>query len=180
VKGFTDWLVWAYAWVKDHDLPNVFTVILWPLVLFWWATRKVNNVSNLLVSFTPLPDGIVVGKRYPAVAIFFENQTGSIVYINGPRIKDCSTLVQIPTVAVRDIGENLHPLAFHNGKTGIYEDHQITLQTGSKTQTAIAVTTEMQESFYRYKPSFFRRIFRRPKYFILEYTAMVGEKNIRS
>ena len=179
MKGFTDWFVGAYAWLKDHDLPNTFTfvvtIIFWPLALLWWAKRKVNNVSKLLVAFTSVP-AVTMSESFPAVAILFENQTGSVVYLNGPQIRNCSKRFTIPTEAVRDIGENAHPLSFLNRTTGVFQDHQATLQTSDKAQTVIAVTNQMPESFYRYKTPFLRRVFRRPKYFIMEYTAMVGEK----
>jgi hypothetical protein len=81
MKAFTDWLACVYAWVKDHDLPNAFTfivtVILWPLALIWWHTRKVNNIPKLLVSFIPPQphSGVALGSvRHPAVDIFFENR----------------------------------------------------------------------------------------------------------
>jgi hypothetical protein len=114
--------------------------------------------------------------QHPAVDIFFENQTGSVVYVNGPQLRNCSALFPIPKEAVRDIGENSHLLSFLNNVNDIYQDHQVTLQTNAKAQTVISVTTAMPEAFYHYKTSFLRRIFRQRKYFILEYAAMVGEK----
>lgn len=182
MKGFADWLACVYTWVKDHDLPNAFTFIvtaLWPLALIWWNAHKVNNIPRLLVSFIPPPPHIGValgGVEHPAVHILFENQTGSIVYVTGPQLRNCSALFPIPTEAVRDIGENSHPLSFLNNSNNVFQDHQVTLQTNGKAQTVISVTAPMPEAFYHYKTSFLRRIFRRRKYFILEYTAMVGER----
>jgi hypothetical protein len=183
MNALTNLLVNANSWAKSHDLSNwgvvIFTVILWPTVLslglLWWSRRKVNNISGLMISFTPSP-GVAMGGNFPAVTIFFENQTSSVVYVNGPQIRNCTERFQIPTEAVRDIGENAHPLSFLNRNTGIFEDHQTTLQTSGKAETVIAVTTQMPQSFYRYKTSLLRRIFRRPNYFIIEYTAMVGDR----
>jgi hypothetical protein len=62
---------------------------------------------------------------------------------------------------------------------GRFEGHQIILQTGeadAQATTGIAVQTAMQASFIQYRRSRLRRIFKRPKYFVLEYTAMVGDK----
>jgi hypothetical protein len=171
------WIASTYAWVKDNDLSNTFTFfvtfILWPLGLFWWTHRKVDNVPNLLIAFTPASP-ITIGRSFPAVGILFENQTGSIVYVTGPRLRNCSKLFLVPTEAVRDIGENAHPLSFWSGR--LFENHQATLQTSAKIETVMAVTTAMPDLFYRYKTPYLRRIFRRPKFFILEYTAMVGDK----
>jgi hypothetical protein len=179
---------WLFSWLltKDYDLTNwgVFflTVIFVPTVIFWWSARTKNKIPKLLVAFLPsLPDARVSLQEgssvaHPHVNISFENQTGSIVYVTGPQIRNCSKLFTVPTQAVRDIGENSHPLSFFNDTTKIYEDHQVTLQTGDKRATIMPVDVPMDDTFYRYRPSFIRRLCRRRKYFILEYTAMVGER----
>ena len=178
------WLTDTYTSVKDNDLPNTFTFvvasILWPLGVIWWHNRKVNSVSNLLVAFIEKPGPIGINNiPYPAVDIWFENQTGSIVYITGPRIRNCSTRFPVPTTAVRDIGENVHPLSFLSASDAIFRDHQATLQTSGKAQSVMPVTTRMPQEFYQYNTPRWRRILRHRKYFILEYTAMVGEKKYR-
>jgi hypothetical protein len=170
-----------FAWMREHDLPNwistLFAVIVWPLALFWWSRRKVNSVPRLLVSFTPRPQPLRIGSTsHPAVDILFENQTASVVYVNGPRIRNCTSLFPVPTIAVRDIGENAHPLSFVNPASGNYEDHQATLQTSGKVFTTMATTTTMSEAFYHHRAPMYRRLLRAPRYFIIEYTAMVGEK----
>jgi hypothetical protein len=184
LNSIADWLVNANAWAKSNDLSNwggvIFTVIAWPTVLslliLWWTTRKVNSISKLLVAFMPTDDITMGGASFPAVAILFENQTGSVVYVTGPRIRNCSRRFPIPTQAVRDIGHNWHPLSFWNTTANLFQDHQTTLQTSGKAQTTIAVMDGMPESFYRHETCRLRRLFRMPKYFIIEYTAMVGEK----
>ncbi len=38
----------VFDWLRDHDLPNWFTFLFslfgWPLVVYWWNTRKVQGV----------------------------------------------------------------------------------------------------------------------------------------
>jgi len=184
MKTFVDWLVCAYQWVKTNDLPNTFTFvvasILWPLGVIWWRTRKVTRIQNLLVSFMPAPSPITMnGVQHPAVGIQFENQTPSIVYLTGPRLRNCSKLFPIPATAVRDVGENVHPLSFLNTITGEFDQHQTTLQTSGKAQSTIAVVAPMPQSFYLYNPHWLRRFFRWQKYFVIQYTAMVGERKYR-
>ena len=120
------WLTDAYTWVKDNDLPNTFTFavtsIAWPLGVVWWHNHRVNSVSNLVVAFIESPTSITVnGINYPAVPIVFENQTGSIVYITGPRIRNCSGRFPVPTTAVRDVHSNVHPLSFRGAKRHRYK-----------------------------------------------------------
>jgi hypothetical protein len=170
MKAFLDW----YKWVKDNDLPNTLTVfvtsILWPVGLIWWRTRKVNRVRNLLVSFMPAPSPIIMnGVQHPAVNIQFENQTPSILYLTGPRIRNCSKLFPTPATAVRDVGENVHPLSFLDNATGAFKHHQTTLQTNDKAQSTIAVAASLPQSFYLYNTPWLRRFFRPRKYFMLEY-----------
>jgi hypothetical protein len=179
---------WLFSWLltKDYDLTNwgvfLMTVIFVPTVIFWWNARTVQKIPKLMVSFLPpLPDARLslqagTGTAHHSVNISFENQTGAIVYVTGPQIRNCSKLFTVPTEAVRDIGENSHPLSFYNDRTQIYEDHQVTLQTGEKRATIIAVDAPMDDTFYRYRPSLIRRWCGRPKYFILEYTAMVDKR----
>jgi hypothetical protein len=112
-------------------------------------------------------------------AILFENQTPSIVYVTGPRLRNWSKLFPVPMIAIRDVGENVHPLSFFNAASGLYQDHQVTLATNGKAESTIAVTSTMQASFYAYNTPWPRRVFRRRKYFVIEYTAMVGERKYR-
>ena len=62
----------AYNWMKANDLPNwiilLFTAIVWPIVLFAFRRKKVNNIPGLEVRFAP--GGMKMnGGSYRAVAI---------------------------------------------------------------------------------------------------------------
>jgi hypothetical protein len=41
------------------------------------------------------------------------------------------------------------------------------------------ITKAMEPEFYQYNTPLWRRLLRQPKYFVLEYTVMVGEKKYR-
>ena len=97
--------------MKSNDLPNwiviLFTAIVWPLVLFCWNRRRVNNIPGMEVRL--MPGNIVIdGHPKDAIAIDFINNTGSVVYLSGARILRCSSLFSIPIVTSRDIAENSH------------------------------------------------------------------------
>jgi hypothetical protein len=51
------------------------------------------------------------------------------------------------------------------------------LQTNDKALSVMAVVTEMPTEFYEYKTPTLRRLLRWPKYFIIEYAAMVAHKS---
>jgi len=170
--------VFIWEWLNKHDLPNwiifAFTAIVWPLVIYYWSKRKVKNIRNLEVSLAKASITIN-GNRYDAVDINFVNNTGSVVYINRPKITRCSKQFSVPVAATRDIAENAYDLLFMDSN-GDYVLREITLHTNKKTKTSIAVTQELPEQFYQFKPQWYRSVIRRGKYFVLEYTAMVGDK----
>lgn len=61
----------------------------------------------------------------------------------------------------------------------VFDHYECILQTdvaNGRAIAAIAVTAPMNEDFYSHRPGLLRRWFRRPKYFMLEYIIVVGEK----
>jgi hypothetical protein len=176
MPGEHHWVVESWVWVKENDLPNwvavLFTAILWPVVLFLWNHRRVNNIAHLEVQFAP---GKIQmhGQPHTAVSIDFTNHTGSVVYLTGARIKRCSRLFRVPIDASKDIAEGSYHLKFMD-ETGGFVHREQTLQTNQNAHTCIATTSELPESFYTYSAPWWRRAFRARKYFLLEYTAVVG------
>ena len=170
------WTIDLWNWTKANDLPNwivvAFTAVLWPLALLAWNRRKVNNVPNLEVRV--LPGNIEIGGNpHNAVAFDFTNHTGSVVYLAGGRIKKCTDLFSVPVDASRDIAEGSYHLSFMDANGG-FVHRELTLQTNQSSRTVIAVTALMTQEFYTYRAPWYRRLPRTPKYFILEYTAVVG------
>ena len=58
----------------------------------------------------------------------------------------------------------------------VYIEQELILQTNESAVTGIAVNQETTGTFYSFRPRLWRKLFRRPKYFLIEYIAMVGEK----
>ncbi len=176
MPGEEHWIVKAWTWARENDLPNwvavLFTAILWPVALFAWNHRRVNNIPLLEVRFAP-GEIRIDGNPYPAVAIDFTNHTGSVVYITGVRIKRCSSHFRVPIDASRDIAESSYHLKFMDQSGGFVHREQ-TLQTNQTARTCMPATSQPPESFYTYSAPWWRRAIRARKYFLLEYTAMVG------
>jgi hypothetical protein len=167
-----------WKWAKANDVPNwivfLFTAIVWPVALFVWQRRTVNNVSGLEVRFRA-GEMKINGHPHHAVAIEVINHTGSVVYLTGARIKDCSELFSVPLDASRDIAEGSYHLAFMNADGG-FTEREYTLQTNQAAYTGIAVVSALDESFYQYRAPWYKRLVRLRKYFVLEYVGMVGTK----
>lgn len=172
-------MIWL--WLKNNDLPNwitfAFTVIVWPLVIFYWSKRKVNNISNLEVSLAKASI-MIDGRDHSAIDINFLNNTGAVVYLTRARIKKCSQAFSVPIDASRDIAENSYELKFMDSN-GRYIHRQYTLQTDQTVKSSLAVAQPFPDSFYSYRAPWWRKFLRCRKYFILEYTAMVGDKRYK-
>jgi hypothetical protein len=177
MPGEQHWIVQVWAWTKENDLPNWMAVfvsaILWPVALFVWNHRRVNNIAHLEVQFAPGQIEIG-GKPHTAISIDFTNHTGSVVYLTGARIKRCSSLFRVPIDASRDIAESSYHMKFMDQLSGKFVHREQTLQTNQGAHTCMATTSDLPESFYTYTAPWWRRVFRVRKYFLLEYTAVVG------
>jgi hypothetical protein len=174
-------------YLRANDLPNWiifgFTGIAWPLVVFLYYRRKVNNIPNLIISLNQStmtitnstnPNGI----SYPTVQFNFKNNTGQIIYLANPRIVNCSKTFSIPVDASRGIGENSYELNFMDANSK-YTLQQYILQTDKIAVTGIAVNHQMSNDFFSYNPNWIHRRFYLIKYFKIEFTAMVGDKKYK-
>jgi hypothetical protein len=176
--------IWQY--LKDHDASNwfviIFSIFVWPAILsiffFWVANRKRQNVPHFLVTFTPTK--IQIGPDpHDAVLLTFINQTGSIVYLSRARLTEVQKTFPIPIAASRDMARGQRELVFLNPASQIHDHYECILQTDATNGRAIAsiaVKQQMDELFYSYRPAMLRRLLSCPKYFLLEYVVVVGEK----
>jgi hypothetical protein len=170
------WLLAAWNWLRANDLPNwlalAFTAVLWPVALLVWHRRKVQAAPGLEVHFKP--GTISIGQvSHAAVDVRMTNHTGSVVYVSGARIRKCSHAFPVPIDAARDVGDDSYHLKFIT-PSGAFELRETTLQTGESAQSCMPIAAALPEVFYTHRPSWLARRFRVPKYFVLEYTAMVG------
>jgi hypothetical protein len=172
----------SWQWLKDHDAPNwfviAFSLVLWPVLVsfagYWWYKRKIQGIPHLQVLQRPDKTKIN-GKLYDAVAFTFANGTGSVVYLSRVSLRECGRNFPVPPAAVKDISDGGHEIKFQN-QTGALIDRERLLHTGQNAETSIAVSQLMGNEFYSYRPGLLRRLFRRPKYFVLKYTVMVGNR----
>jgi hypothetical protein len=176
LTNFASWFADFWRWLRANDIPNwfavAFTIVLWPVALFSWQRRKVNGVRGLEVHFAPGQISIA-GQPYAAIDIQFTNHTGSVVYVSGVRVRNCSKSFVVPVEASRDIAENSYHLKFMNVE-GHFVMREETLQTSASAKTCMPVSGGMSTAFFTYSSPWYARLLRRRKYFVLEYTAMVG------
>lgn len=169
-------IVLLWEWARANDLPNwtatAFSLIVWPLVLVAWQRRRQNSIPGLEVHL--FPGKITIGDaQVPAVDIRFTNNTGSVVYVSGARIRACTSAFPVPTAAARDVSSDSYHLLFNYGN-GQFVHREVTLQTAGTAQTCMPTATPPDETFLRYRRSWLARLARKHMYFVLEYTALVG------
>ncbi len=165
-----------WTWARANDIPNwvavAFTGIAWPVTLFLWHRRKVNSVPGLEVHFAA--GSIKIGEKpHSAIDVQFTNHTGSVAYISGARIRSCTKAFQVPVEAARDIAQGSYHLKFMRDSPQFIL-REVTLQTSESAKTCMPASPGLANEFYTHAPSWAARLFRRQKYFVLEYTAMVG------
>lgn len=175
---------------KDHDASNwfaiTFSLVVWPSVLsaivYYWSRRKIQEIPHLVVSPIPGQSTNIGIQGYHAVGFTFVNDTGSVVYVRRVRLRERPKNFPIPPAAARDLSSGWHELKFAT-QGALLKDRERVLQTGDTAYTSIAVSHAMDNEFYSYRPGWFRRLFRNlfrlfhcPKYFVIEYTAMVGDR----
>lgn len=78
--------------------------------------------------------------------------------------------------AVKDLSGGWREIKFQGLNSNSLIDQERVLHTNLSAQTSIAVENPMDNEFYSYQPGWLRKFLRRPKYFVIEFTAMVGER----
>ena len=170
------WIATVWAWARANDIPNwlavALTSVFWPIALILWQHRKVNGVHGLEVHFAA--GDIKIGdKPFPAIDVQFTNHTGAVVYVSGVRVRGCTQDFAVPVEASRDVAENSYHLKFMDDQ-GRFVNREVTLQTSTSAKTCMPAPSSLPAKFFTYRPSWLVRRLRRRKYFLLEYTAMVG------
>ncbi len=167
----------AWRWFHENDMPNWFSIIVWPLILFWWSRRTVSSVPNLEVS---LKRGATsIGKQqFPATDWHFLNNTGSIVYLTNVAVRKCTGEFVVRPEASRDIVRGSHELKFSVGDGNLIE-RQIIMQTDTVHGSSLAMQSPVTDEFLSYKQEFWRALLKQPKFFCLEYTVLVGNKRYK-
>jgi hypothetical protein len=96
-------IMYAWKWLKDNDAPNwfavAFSLIVWPIILYWLGNRKRQGVRHLEVFPHVIP--LTIGnQQVPGVELEFANLTGTIVYLNRVRLhQSCCRKFDIATVS---------------------------------------------------------------------------------
>lgn len=168
--------------LNSHDPPNWFTLafslVIWPIALYLWHNRRIQGVPHLEIIPRQGQTAIVAdgqAENFTSAELIFTNRTGRVVYLSRARFRPNRRRINIPQVAARDLTDGWYELKFVNNQTQMLDRHECILQTNAVTMANIAITKPLDMDFFVHKSSWLRRRFQAPKYFMLEYAAMVGD-----
>ncbi|MBN2396524.1 MAG: hypothetical protein JXC36_08730 [Candidatus Atribacteria bacterium] len=169
-----------FSWLKGKDLPNyvclILSAIIIPLINNWWKKREVGNIPNLQISLSFGTMGMG-NQQYPCINIKFLNNTTSSIYLLGVRLLKASKLFKVSPNAEKNSADGSYILRFPNSE-GILSERQVALDTNKSASTCLALM-KVVDGITEFNPSFFCKLIHWRKYFILKYTALVGEKLYR-
>lgn len=146
------------------------------------SVRSLPTVSGVSSVSLPATDAASSGgvheanleRRYEGARIEFCNKTGSVLYVTHARISKCTKNFSVHKHADTDIVQGDSELKFTDGEEYILRE--VILQTDDVARTCIALSHQFQkEESYRCSP-IWRRVLRRPKYFILECVVLNGTR----
>lgn len=161
--------------LNKYDLPNWLIAFAWPLFLFYWYRRNVSGAPGLNVFLSP--DHTNMGNiQCDALVFRFVNNTGSVVYITNIRLFAGSQRI-IHASADKDFSTNSYELKFLNGEN--FELRQITIHTDNYGITFIPLSQHASKELLTFSHSKWRSLFGFPKFFRLEYTALVDDSRYR-
>ena len=172
-------------WLRANDLPNWIATILGfaisavaSLFTYWFQKRRSRNAPNLEVCLEP-GEGTISGEKSPLLSFKFINKTGKTVYLKNPSLRHCTKSLPLHERTREDSATGSCELKFRNHHTGYFELRHYILQTDDECETAIYLTERPRSDLLHAKAPTWRRIFRRPLFFTLEYLAMVGDRTYR-
>ena len=174
-----------WDWLRENDAPNwiviLFSLLTWPLFLFLrpWDRRNRQSIPHLQVRPQQNQVGMTIdGKRFDAIDLIFTNQTGCVVYLYRAQLRASPKRFPIPLEACQDMSDGWCDLKFgaSYNNTVVYNYREWVAQTNTSIMAIVPVSRKLDERFYAYRPWLLRKWLRWPKYFLLQYTVMVGDR----
>lgn len=165
------------------DLPNwlafLLGLIIPYIITYLVSLKKVRNIPSLIVSrghgqFVITKNGIP--RTLSTLEFLIKNTSTSTISISNMRIRNNKKRLHIDLQSTNEAATGDYELLFFNNSNKMYDIHNITLNPTTDTNTAIGLQKKADDKVLEFKAGFFRKLFRCPKYFTLQYTAMVGHK----
>jgi hypothetical protein len=169
----------AWQWLSHHDIPNWGTLLISGGVaaITWLFRRRPRRRIPGLEVFIEPAKGSIFGKESHSVRFRFTNKTGHDVYVRRARISKPRLQLQRGTWS--DVGGTGSELKFRTEDKQLFEARQIILRTDAQCETMIYTARKIPAEIGTYDASVWRRLFRSPKYFVLEYVAVVADRPLR-
>ena len=162
----------ALKFLKEYDLPNWFSLVVWPIVLYWFHNRARQSIPNLDVQLTPNQTNL--GN---AVELSFANRTRSIVYLRLPRLRENAKNFPALIATARNMS-GWRELNLKFPDEAIYKRQEYILDTNARAMGSMAVQKPMTEAFYNYGPHGYADFFAVQNIIDLNTSRWLGTRNI--
>ena len=116
------------------------------------------------------------GHDINAVRLTITNSTTSTLYLTNLRLKSKDINFAINRMSARDFYTGYYELKFFDHATEQYSIRNMIIHTDGSEFTVIGLEHAVDDNLFIYRPNFWSKFFRCYHYFIIEYTALVGNK----
>jgi hypothetical protein len=172
-------------WFGGKDIANwmaltisFLAAIASSLATKWWVRRWQHCVPGLDV-VREKSNGRIDDAPAPSLKFRFLNNTGTLIFIQHPRLLSVTKRLPLHPGTWMDSATGSCELKFLNPSTKVFERRHTIIETHAEAETAICAAGELDLKVLHYTSPSWRRFFRRPKFFILEYVVIVDGKVVR-
>lgn len=166
------------------DIPNWLSLViglaltcLGSLIAYFFQRRRVRHVPGLEVWREP-GHGTIHNEPCPLLLFKFVNKTGKTVYLKNPSLRDVTPRVSLHEKTAQDTATGSCELKFRS-HTRHFDIRHCIVQTDDACETAIYTNQTPDSDLVHFKAPVWRRALNRPKYFALEYFAVLEDRTYR-
>ncbi len=159
-------------------LTHIGIAIVSSVITYFVTKRKRWFLRNFNISISK-STMTIDNASVPALELKLINNTHFKIFITHMRIKNNKDNFNIYKPSTNDLGTGYYELLFLDKTATKYDYPDILLNTNEKTQTAIGLENDLSDEILQYRPKFLSRLFGSPNFFVLQYTALVGDKIYR-
>ena len=177
-------------WLTSDGMPNWLTLTLTiglPVAGGWltkiWSHRTRSRVDGLTIDLSP-NTGLIRTKDEPyeeaqkTIRIRFTNRLPSELVIRNANLQSVTPLLQLNPKTKTDPPTGDSELKFLRGRA--YTEHSIIIEPSQEVETCIFLRGDAPpELLKQFTTPRWRRLLRWPKYFVLAYTVVLGDRVYR-
>jgi hypothetical protein len=173
-----------WNWLNTHDIANWLSVVIGlaltaigSVATYFFQKRRVRHVAGLEVWREP-GHGNICSESSPLLRFKFVNKTGRTVYLKNPSLRAITDRLSLHAKTAQDSATGSCELKFRS-HTGFFDVRHCILQTDGECETAIYTADTPDSDLVHFRAPRWRRVLRWPKYFVLQYFAVLEDRTYR-